>query len=430
MSNLKNSSLSVLVVGTGGREHSIIHHCLKSPYLKKIIAAPGNAGIEDKISCFPISISDLSGLVLLAKNQNIDLVIVGPEVPLCLGLADALATEGIPCYGPKAVGAAFEASKSLTNRFLNKYKIPTGRSRTFTELKPALAYLNEQHLPIVIKADGLAAGKGVIITEDLVEAQSTIQSMLSGDSFGDSGKTVVIEECLSGPEISIMLMVSGRDFVQLPFSQDHKRIGEGDTGKNTGGMGAYAPANLVDTKLREEIHQSIIKPTLEGFIAEGIDYRGTLYIGIMLTSEGPQVLEFNVRFGDPETQVLLPLLKSDPLKVLYQCAMGILEPREVIFHDFYSMVVVLASGGYPDSYSKGDPINIPSIDPFDSTWILHAGTKRSSNGQIITDGGRVLGVTASGRSLNEASKRVYKACKEVSFKNMYYRKDIGHQELI
>ena len=351
-------------------------------------------------------------------------------MPLCLGLADALAAEGIPCYGPKAEGAAFEASKSLTNEFLNKYQIPTARSKTFTELEPALAYLNEHHLPVVIKADGLAAGKGVIITEDLVEAHSTIQSMLSGDSFGDSGKTVVIEECLSGPEISIMLMVSGRDFVQLPFSQDHKRIGEGDTGKNTGGMGAYAPANLVDTKLREEIHQTIIKPTLEGFIAEGIDYRGTLYVGIMLTSEGPQVLEFNVRFGDPEAQVLLPLLKSDPLKVLYQCAMGILEPREVIFHDFYSMVVVLAAGGYPDSYSKGDPINIPSIDSFDSTWILHAGTKRGSNGHIITDGGRVLGVTALGKSLNEASKRVYKACKKVSFKSMYYRKDIGHQELV
>lgn len=429
MSKLENSSLSVLVVGAGGREHSIIHHCLKSPYLKKMIAAPGNAGIEESIPCFPISVSDLGSLVLLAKNQNIDFVIVGPEVPLCLGLADALAAEGIPCYGPKAVGAAFEASKSLTNEFLDKYKIPTAKSTTFTELKPALAYLDQQDFPVVIKADGLAAGKGVMITEDLGEAQSTIKSMLSGDSFGESGKTVVIEECLSGPEISIMLMVSGKDFVQLPFSQDHKRVGEGDTGKNTGGMGAYAPASLVDKKMQEKIHQTIIKPTLEGFISEGIDYRGTLYIGVMLTATGPQVLEFNVRFGDPETQVLLPLFKSDPLKVMYQCATAGLIPDKVIFNNSYSMVVVLAAGGYPDEYAKGDPISIPKIDSKESTWILHAGTKKDPRGQLITNGGRVLGVTASGTTLLEASKRVYKACHQISFKDVYFRKDIGHQEL-
>ena len=430
MSNLEKSSLSVLVVGAGGREHAMVHHCLQSPYLKKIIAAPGNAGIQEKIPCFPIAVNDLEGLVLLAKNQNIDFVIVGPEVPLCLGLADALLAEGIPCYGPKAVGAAFEASKSLTNQFLDKHKIPTARSRTFTELEPALAYLDQQNLPVVVKADGLAAGKGVIITEDLLEAQSTIKGMLSGDSFGDSGKTVVIEDCLSGPEISIMLMVSGKDFVQLPFSQDHKRIGEGDTGKNTGGMGAYAPANLVDPNMREKIHRSIIQPTLKGFIAEGIDYRGTLYIGVMLTPEGPQVLEFNVRFGDPETQVLLPLLQSDPLKVMYQCATGTLQPDKVVFNDCYSMVVVLAAGGYPDSYKKGDPIHIPTIDPDDSTWILHAGTKKNHHGQIITDGGRVLGVTASGKTLFEASRRAYKACAQVTFNDAYYRSDIGHQELV
>ncbi len=423
-----SKQLNILVVGSGGREHTILRSCLKSPLVKRVIAAPGNGGMENDAQCFPVNADDCHGLLKLAKEQLIDFVIIGPEVPLALGLADILEDNGILAYGPRLAGARFESSKSFTKDFLKKYRIPTAAYETFTDANKAIDYLREQSMPIVIKASGLAAGKGVIIAQNLHEAEAAVRNMMENRCFGESGSEVVIEEFMEGEEASIMLMVCRDRFVMLPASQDHKRVGDGDTGLNTGGMGAYAPAAVVTPQIKEEVISKIINPTLAGIIAEGIDYRGTLYVGIMITQSGTKVVEFNVRFGDPETQVLLPLLETDPVSVMHEIARGELNPKEVIVRDAYATVIVVAAKGYPESFKRGEIIRLPKVT--DATVdIIHAGTKKNSNGDLLSNGGRVLGVTAYGKTLREAVDKAYSLAKQIDYPSAYYRTDIAFREL-
>lgn len=423
-----STPLTALVVGSGGREHTLANACSKSPLVDRVIAAPGNPGIAQDCECFDIAADNISGLVALAEEQKVDFVIVGPEVPLTLGLVDALNSKGILAYGPKADGARLEGSKNFTKEVLLKYKIPTGAAASFTESASAIDYLQTASMPIVLKADGLAAGKGVIIAEDLQVATKTVTDMIDGAAFGDASKEVLIEECLFGEETSIHVIVSGKDYVILPTSQDHKQAYEGDVGPNTGGMGAYSPADLINDELMAEIERTIVKPSVDGIAAEGIDFRGTLFIGLMITKNGPKVLEFNTRFGDPETQVLLTRLETDPIEIMLAAANGELDKIDVKVKPEYAMVVVLASHGYPGSYPKGEVITFPeSVE--ENEIIFHAGTKFDAEKNVTTNGGRVLGVTALGADLKTAADKAYALCEKVDFKSKYLRRDIGFKEL-
>jgi phosphoribosylamine--glycine ligase len=384
--------------------------------------------MASEAECFDVSVEEVEGMVALAQAQGIGLVVVGPEVPLSLGLVDALTAVGIPAYGPNAAGAQLESSKAFCKDFFAKHNIPTAAYGNFTEIAPALAYLEEHPAPIVIKASGLAAGKGVIMAETQNEAIAAVKDMLEGGAFGSSGKEIIIEETLYGEEASIHVIASGEDFVCLPPSQDHKRAGEGDTGLNTGGMGAYTPTSRVTPAMQAEIEEKVIKPTLAGLKADGIDYRGTLYAGLMLTDQGVKVLEYNVRFGDPETQVLLPMVADDLVPVLLASARGESLPAKLKFHKGAAIVVVLAAGGYPGSYAKGNPITFPDKLPA-STAVVHAGTTRDPDGTIRTAGGRVLGVSGQAPNLKAAAELAYKICDQVDFKDKILRRDIGHREL-
>jgi phosphoribosylamine--glycine ligase len=421
-------SLKILVVGGGGREHALVRSCLASPLVRAVIAAPGNGGIAAECPCVPVAAEDVPGLVALAQREGMNFVIVGPEVPLSLGLVDALARVGITAFGPRADGARMEASKIFTKRLLLKHRIPTGLAVEFDQLEPTLEYLRTSSFPIVIKADGLAAGKGVVVAMEHAEAERAVRAMLEQRVFGDSGARVLIEECLIGEETSIHLIVSGRDFVVLPTSQDHKRVGEGDTGPNTGGMGAYSPAELVDDAMMRRITDEIARPSVEAIAAEGIDFRGVLYIGIMLTRRGPVVLEFNTRFGDPETQVLLPRLETDPVRLMVAAAHGRLREVPLAVKPDFACCVVIAAKGYPENYLKGDIVQLP--DKFDpGEFLFHAGTKRDNAGRVLTNGGRVFGATALGPTLAEATKRAYALCDRVQFASKYLRRDIGAKQL-
>ena len=422
------SNLSILVIGSGGREHALVQMCLQSPLTKRVIAAPGNGGMAAQVDCYKVSVDDIEGIVKLSQDNQVDLVIVGPEVPLSLGLVDALQKAEISVYGPTAQGAKLEASKSFCKDFFARYNIPTAAYRSFTEVAPALEYLKIHPAPIVIKASGLAAGKGVIIAKTQEEAIAAVRNMLEGNAFGKSGHEIVIEEMLYGEEVSIHAIVSGEEYICLSPSQDHKRIGEGDTGLNTGGMGAYAPTRLVTKDLQNEIEAKVIQPTLAGFKAEGIDFRGTLYAGLILTQKGIRVLEYNVRFGDPETQVILPLVDGDLLPVLLAAAKGEPLPKTLKFHSGSAMVVVLAANGYPESYAKGDLITLPAEIP-KNTSIIHAGTQLADDGIFSTNGGRVLSISARANNLEKAANLAYQVCNHVSFKGKYLRRDIGYKEL-
>jgi len=421
-------ALTVLIVGSGGREHAIAEACAKSPRARRVIAAPGNPGIAAKSDCFPVAADDIEGLVSLAKEQEVDFVIVGPEVPLALGLVDKLAEEGVRAYGPTADGARLEASKRYAKELLLKNQIPTGLAASFSEVEAALDYLQTASFPIVVKADGLAAGKGVVIAEDHETASRTIRSMIEGGDFGASGREVLVEECLFGAETSIHVIVSGQDYLILPTSQDHKQIFEGDKGPNTGGMGAYSPADLVDESLMSRIESEIVKPSVEAIAKEGIDFRGTLFIGIMITKEGPKVLEYNTRFGDPETQVILPRLATDPLSLLIAAQEGELGSIKLETSGNYSIVVVLASEGYPGSYPKGEVITLPEANGKDE-MVYHAGTAFDADGKVVTSGGRVLGIAATDSTLSAASQKAYALCDKVAFRSKFLRRDIGAKEL-
>jgi len=449
---------NVLVVGSGGREHTLVKTLLASPAKPRVIAAPGNAGISQDVPCFPVAADNIPALVALAQSEKIDFVVVGPEVPLSLGLSDKLFAAGIPVYGPTADGARLEASKIFTKQILLKYKIPTAPAAFFSEVSPALAYLRTRQIPIVIKADGLAAGKGVVVATSLAEAEAAVRDMLEGNRFGASGHQILIEDCLFGEETSILVVVSGRDFVILPTSQDHKRIGDGDTGPNTGGMGTYSPAEVVTPELLARIENEIVRPSVNAIAAEGIQYRGTLFIGIMLTPEtvggvpsprdasssstnassgpspriAPQVIEYNARFGDPETQVVLPRLATDVLALLWAAAKDQLGTIKLSVRPDYSVCVVIAAKGYPDAFPKGDAITLPPVSALPAqTFIYHAGTAKNASGETVTNGGRVLGVTSLAPTLREAADRAYAACAQITFAhgNHYYRHDIGAKQL-
>ena len=423
-----NKKLNILVIGSGGREHAIVKKCQESPLSDKIIAAPGNGGIEQEVPCYPIAVEDTNAIIHIAKEESIDLVIIGPEIPLSLGLVDALESEGILAYGPNKAGAQLESSKSFCKDFFKRHSIPTANYETFTEFEPAIQYINENKVPIVVKASGLAAGKGVIIAQTKGEAIEAIEAILIQKSFGDSGNEIVIEEYLEGEEVSIHAIVSNGTFLCLPPSQDHKRIGEGDTGLNTGGMGAYAPTSNVSQALQSEIEKTIITPTIKGLLKDGINYSGTLYAGLMLTKSGPKILEYNVRFGDPEMQVLLPLLQDDFVSLLYCSAKNDTLPTSINLSNHSCMTVVVASKGYPGSYPKGDIIQLPKDIPGNAT-IIHAGTKLNQSKEIISNGGRVLNVTCNSEKIEDAANAIYSVCDSIKFQNKVYRRDIAYREI-
>lgn len=418
---------TVLIVGSGGREHALVHACLRSPSAPCVLASPGNAGIAREVPCHPVAVDDIPGLVALAKRESVDFVVVGPEVPLSLGLVDALSAEGIKAFGPVAAGARLEASKVFTKELLLGANIPTAAAGVFTEVAPAIDYIRKRGAPIVVKADGLAAGKGVVVADTTEVAEVAVRMMLEAGAFGRSGSKVLIEDCLVGEETSIHLIVSGRDYVVLPTSQDHKRAGDGDTGPNTGGMGAYSPAEVVTSELMAQIDREICRPSVDAIAAAGIDFRGVLYIGIMLTRDGPKVLEFNTRFGDPETQVLLPRLASDPLALMWAAACGRLAEVGLHIRPEHALCVVLAAQGYPGNYPKGDPISLPTVVGNDE-HIYHAGTAQK-DGVVVTNGGRVLGVTALAPTLEAAAARAYALCGKIAFASKYLRRDIGARQL-
>ena len=419
---------SLLVVGGGGREHTLVRSLLASPAQPRVLCAPGNAGIAQDATCFPVAADDIAGLVALAQRERVEFVVVGPEVPLSLGLVDALQKVGIPAYGPKADGARLEASKVFTKQILLKYQIPTAAAGIFTAVEPALDYVRRRGAPIVIKADGLAAGKGVVVAQSLAEAEAAIHDMLAGNKFGSAGSQILIEDCMFGDETSILVVVSGRDYVILPVSQDHKRVGDGDTGPNTGGMGTYSPAEVVTPGLLARIEREIVRPSVNAIADEGIDFRGTLFIGIMLTASGPSVLEYNTRFGDPETQVVLPRLQTDLLALLWAAAQGRLGGVKLEVRPEAALCVVIAAQGYPEKFPKGDVITFPAQLP-PGTTLYHAGTARNAAGDIVTNGGRVLGVTALAPTLREAADRAYAACAAIQCASKYYRRDIGARQL-
>ncbi len=422
---------SVLVVGSGGREHALVKSLALSPAKPRLLCAPGNAGIAQEAPCFPVAVDDIAGLVELARREKVEFVVVGPEVPLSLGLVDALARAGLPAYGPKADGARLEASKIYTKEILLKYGIPTAPAAFFDHADAAIDYIRARPVPIVVKADGLAAGKGVIVAQDYAEAEAAVHSLLvlaDQSKIGNPKSKILVEDCLTGDETSILVVVSGRDYVILPVSQDHKRIGDGDTGPNTGGMGTYSPAEIVTPELLERIDREIVRPSVDAIAAEGIDFRGTLFVGVMLTPTGPSVLEYNTRFGDPETQVVLPRLKTDMLGLLWAAAKGQLRGVRLEVRPEAALCVVIAARGYPENYPKGDVITFPADLP-PETSIVHAGTARDAAGRIVTNGGRVLGVTALGPTLREAANRAYAACEKIQCASKYYRRDIGARQL-
>lgn len=420
--------LNVLVVGSGGREHAIVKAIKNSPLCGKCVCTPANGGIELDCQTAKIAADDVNGILNFAKSEKFDLVICGPEVPLSLGLGDMLRKEGILVYGPNQDGAMLESSKAFSKSFMKKYSVPTASGENFTDFKKAKEFIENAPFDVVIKASGLAAGKGVIIPESKTQAIEAAREMLEGGVFGDSGKEIVVEEKMEGEEASIMLMVCGSDYIMLPASQDHKRVGEGDTGLNTGGMGAYAPAAVATKDVLQETRKKIIEPTLAGLIKEGIDYRGTLYVGIMITKTGVKVVEYNVRFGDPECEVLLPLIDGDALKIMLDIARGKLDSKSVAIKNEFAAIVVMCAGGYPNSYKKGDVITLPS-DVKEGSYVIHSGTKRNTEGQIVTNGGRVLGMTATGKTLREALQKAYKLCDATKFEGAHFRRDIAHRQL-
>lgn len=423
--------MNILLVGSGAREHAIAWKLAQNPEVKKMYAAPGNPGIEEVAELVPIQIDEISKLVDFAVEKKIYLVVVGPEVPLVMGLADELAKQGIFCFGPKKQGALLEGSKKFAKNFMRKFKIPTANYEVFDSALEAKKYLeNLPEGPIVVKADGLAQGKGVVIAHNRHEALRAIQEMIDEKCFGDAGSQVIVEEFLTGEEASLLAFVDGKHVIPMLPVQDHKRIGEGDTGLNTGGMGTYAPTSVYTAEIDREVKERIIMPIKKALAGE-LDYCGCLYIGLMLTSTGPKVIEFNVRFGDPEIEVLIPLLKSDLLQIMINCVNGNLKESDVVWKEETAVCVILSSSGYPEEYQKGFAIKgleSASTQISEDHWIFQAGTKKSEEGDLVTSGGRVLAAVATAESFSEARKQVYENIKKISFDGMYYRKDIGHRE--
>ncbi len=423
--------MNILIIGSGGREHALAWKAAQSPLADKIYVAPGNAGtaLEATMENVDINVTDITALIEFAKNREIGLTIVGPEVPLVAGLVDAFQEQGLKCFGPTQDAAQLEGSKAFSKDFLARHNIPTAAYGNFTAVDEALAYLHQVGVPIVIKADGLAAGKGVIIAEDMQGAETAIRDMLSGNSFGDAGHRVVIEEFLHGEEASFIVMADGKNILPMASSQDHKAAHDGDTGPNTGGMGAYSPAPVVTDEMHQHIMQEVIIPTVEGMAADGLPYTGFLYAGVMIDSEGvPRVLEYNCRFGDPETQPIMLRMKSDLVAHCLAAIDGALDQQQAEWDSRAAVGVVLAAGGYPGSYQSGDVIHGLPEDDVEGEKIFHAGTAEQ-DGDVVTSGGRVLCATALGSSVTEAQQRAYKLASRISWNNCYFRTDIGHRAI-
>ncbi len=423
--------MKILVVGSGGREHALAWKAAQSPLVNQVFVAPGNAGtaLEDHIENVAIGAEDIPALLDYAKNNQIDLTIVGPEAALVEGIVDVFTENGLKIFGPTKAAAQLEGSKAFTKDFLERHKIPTAFYGNFTEIEPAIAYIEDKGAPIVIKADGLAAGKGVILAQTNDEAIAAVKDMLAGNKFGDAGARVVIEEFLYGEEASFICMVDGKNILPMASSQDHKARDNGDKGPNTGGMGAYSPAPVVTPEMHERIMQLVIEPTVKGMADEGNAFSGFLYAGVMINAEGiPKVLEYNVRFGDPETQPIMMRLKSDLVQHCLDAIDGKLNEAETQWDERTSLGVVLAAGGYPDSYEKGDVISGLENTETESTKVFHAGTE-NKNGDVVTNGGRVLCVVGLGNSVTEAQHVAYQVVNKISWKNVYYRTDIGHRAI-
>jgi phosphoribosylamine--glycine ligase len=421
--------MKVLVIGGGGREHALVWKLSQSPRVDKIFCAPGNAGISEIAECVDIKGDDIDALLDFVKYEWIDLTVVGPEVPLTAGVVDAFVKEERRIFGPDAQGARLEGSKIFAKDFMRKYGIPTAEYKTFSSYLDAEEYVRLKGAPIVVKADGLAAGKGVILAESVDEAVDSLKLIMKDKAFGDAGDKVVVEQCLRGEEASFMILTDGKTVVPLATSQDHKQIFDDDKGPNTGGMGAYSPAPVVTESLQRDIMKSVINPMLKGLSRERINYRGVIYVGLMICEGKPYVLEFNCRFGDPEAQPILTRLESDLFELLKTAAEGKLKDEKVFWKEDASVCVVLSSKGYPGSYEKGKAIK--GLDAFKNSkdvFVFHAGTT-IKNGEIVTSGGRVLGVTALGKDIKAAQENVYSATKKITFEGMHYRTDIANKAI-
>ena len=420
--------MQVLVIGSGGREHALAWKATQSASVEKVYCVPGNPGIAQIAECVPMDIADNDALVAFALENKIDLTIVGPEVPLANGVVDAFRAKGLAIFGPTQAAAQIEGSKSFAKDLMKKYGIPTAAFEVFTEAEAAKAYIVEQGAPIVIKADGLAAGKGVVVAMTLDEALEAVDMMMCDQAFGSAGCQVVVEEFLTGEEASILTFCDGTTIVPMISSQDHKRAYDNDEGPNTGGMGTYAPAPVVTADVLARVQKEILEPTVAAMKAEGIPYTGCLYAGLMITENGPKVIEFNARFGDPETQVVLPLLDSDMAEIMMACVNGNLADLDIQWKDGAAVCVVMAAGGYPQSYRKGDVISGLDKAAQLGATVFHAGTA-TKDGNIVTNGGRVLGVTAIGTDVQKAVDNAYAAVKSIHFDDVHYRNDIAYRAI-
>ena len=418
--------MKVLVVGSGGREHAVIRKLKENQEIDTIICAPGNGGISADAVCADVKATDIEGMTALAKKENVDFCVVTPDDPLALGMVDAMEKEGIPCFGPEGKAAVIEASKVFSKNLMKKYGIPTAAYEVFEEPEAALKYILDQNsFPAVIKADGLALGKGVLIAKDAKEAEEAVKELMIDKAFGASGNRVVVEEFMTGPEVSVLAFTDGNVICPMVSSMDHKRANDNDEGLNTGGMGTIAPSPFYTKEVAEKCMNEIFVPTMKAMNAEGRTFRGCLYFGLMITPQGPKVVEYNCRFGDPETQVVLPLLKTDLFTIMKACHDGTLADINIEWYDEACACVIEASGGYPQSYKKGYEIHgLDENGQREGVIVYHAGTKKE-NGAYLTNGGRVLGITAKGKDLNEALDKAYAAVKEIGFENMHCRSDIG-----
>lgn len=414
--------MKILVIGSGGREHAIVWKIAQSPKVDKIYCAPGNGGIADLAECVDINVMDKEKMVTFAKDNAIDLVMVAPDDPLVDGMVDAMEAAGIRAFGPRANAAIIEGSKAFSKELMKKYNIPTAGYEVFTDSNTAIEYVKKGTFPTVIKADGLALGKGVIIAQNLEEAEDAIRDMIDGGKFGKSGARVVIEEFLTGPEVSVLAFTDGKTVKPMVSAQDHKRAYDNDEGLNTGGMGTFSPSRLYDSAKADECMKNIFLPTIAAMQSEGRPFKGVLYFGLMMTANGVKVIEYNCRFGDPETQVVLPRLKTDLVEIMDAVIDERLDEIEIEWEDNAAVCVVMASGGYPVSYKKG--FEITGLDNVGDLTVFHAGTA-VKDGKIVTNGGRVLGVTAVGKDLDEAIKNAYAGVEKISFEGEFHRSDIG-----
>jgi len=418
--------MKVLIVGGGGREHAIAWKAGQSPKVEKLYCAPGNAGIAEMAECVDIGVMEFDKLAEFAREKEVDLVVVGPDDPLAAGAVDVLEAAGLRVFGPRAKAAILEGSKAFSKDLMKKYQIPTAAYETFDSAEEALDYLATADMPIVLKADGLALGKGVLICNTLAEAQAGVKSLMLDKQFGSAGNRIVIEEFMTGREVSVMSFVDGRTIRIMTSAQDHKRAQDGDRGLNTGGMGTFSPSPFYTREVDEFCQKYVYQPTVDAMAAEGREFKGIIFFGLMLTAKGPRVLEYNARFGDPETQVVLPRMKNDLVEVFEACVDGTLDQITLEFEENAAVCVVLASAGYPEHYEKGFPITgLENFKDRDGYYVFHAGSKADAAGKVVTNGGRVLGVTATGADLKAARENAYEAATWVEFDNKYMRNDIG-----